>query len=610
MIKHLRKLRIRNQLFLVAGMTMAVLLVIAFATLSRISGVIEQKNGAYVDDIIKQNQSNISGNYDDLSRIVVNIAYNPTIQDYLRENTDLNRFILSRQVEKLFANMKDLKGNIHDIVIIGDNGNHYGELYGDEFAGTLQHVFSGKAKPYFAGMLDAVSLADSTPYLVIGCSVYDLNESDYTPGKLGVISVLIDPDKFGIGIDALSNSYNTKFYVFDRQSRIMSSNDIAGEKSLKAVADSFEQHAQGSYSANYRGKSLTVKVVELTDIGGKMVSIVDHKELLSEVSRIWQWLSALFFFALFFLAIPYSLIIRNIVTPISRLMNFTSGMKSGNINMLKKRVELDGYAEISVLAHQFNGMLDEIDNLTGRLLDTNSRLYEAELLKRKSELDFLRSQINPHFLYNTLDAIKSISNLKGVPEVRDMAKSLAHMFRYSIKGLETVKLAEETEIVKSYMLIQIVRFRDRFVAEYDFTEEALQASVMKMILQPIVENAIFHGLEPKRGKGLLSITGEVIEREDVKVLEIKVIDDGVGMDEKTLAGVRNLINGEGQSQIKKSELDDSAVSIGLLNVNNRIRLTYGERYGISFESTFQRGTEVTIRIPYRRVPDDQSVIGG
>lgn len=610
MIKHLKKLRIRNQLFIVAGMTMIVLLVIAFATFSRISGVIEQKNSAYVDDIIKQNQTNISRNYDDLSRIVVNIAYNPTIQDFLRENTDLTRYQLSKQVEKLFANMKDLKGSIHDIVLIGDNGNHYGELYGGEFVGTLQHLFAGEAKPYFAGMLDTPNLANPTPYLAIGCSIYDINESDYTSQKLGVISVLIDPNQLGIGIEELSNSYNTKFYVFDRQSRIMSSNDTDEEDGLKAVADSFVQHDQGSFSVNYIGKTLAVQVVDLTDIGGKMVSVVDRKELLSEVSRIWQWISALFFFALLFLAIPFSLIIRNIVTPISKLMDFTSSMKLGNINLLKNRVELDGYAEISVLAHQFNGMLDEIDNLTGRLLDTHSRLYEAELLKRKSELDFLRSQINPHFLYNTLDAIKSISNLKGVHEARDMAKSLAHMFRYSIKGLETVKLEEEMEIVKSYMLIQTVRFKDRFVAAYDLTEEALQASVMKMILQPIVENAIYHGLEPKRGKGTLSITGEVIDRKDGKELEIKVIDDGVGMDEKTLAGIRHSLNGGGQSRNGISEPDGSAVSIGLRNVNNRMKLTYGERYGISIESTFHRGTEVTIRIPYRGVPDDQGVVGG
>lgn len=149
-------------------------------------------------------------------------------------------------------------------------------------------------------------------------------------------------------------------------------------------------------------------------------------------------------------------------------------IKLGKPKSLQKRINLQGYAEIIVMANEFNEMLDEVDELTHRLLESNTRLYEAELVKKQSELAYLQSQINPHFLYNTLESIKGIAADEGVDKIYNMTKALALVFRYSIKGTDMVPLREELTIIKSFIFIQKIRFGNRFEVKYRFPEAILE----------------------------------------------------------------------------------------------------------------------------------------
>jgi len=593
MIRFLRKLRIRDQLLVIAVITIIVLFVIIIATTMKITGIISRNNTEYINNITSQTMENVSRNVEDISRLIINVAYNPTIQEYLSDNDDMTRYQLSQTVEKYLISMRDLRSGIHDIVIIGENGNNSGYIDGmNLIKDELIMVFDGKSSPICAGVYEMKNTVSSSSYLIFGASVYDLEDRDFSRSKVGTVAAFIEPGSIGVGLEALSKSNITTFYLLDRNFRIFATNADVKDTNLIMVVDQYSRRESGLYSVKLQNRSLDVEVIELENIGGKMISIVDRNELLSESSQIRMWALTVFLIAMVFLAIPFALIINNIVNPLDKIMKFMNEIKSGNLKFLKKRVNLEGYAEISVMADEFNRMLDEVDNLTHHLIQTNTKLYESELLKKQTELSFLRSQINPHFLYNTLESIKSICNLRGVYEARDMAKSLAHIFRYSIKGIETVKLSEELEVVKSYMQIQSTRFKDRFEAVYDFSEEALSAQVIKMILQPIVENAIYHGLEPKRGKGSVLMEAKVSED---NCLIIKVKDDGVGMDNSTLERIRTSLADENSAQN-----DTKTSSIGLMNVSSRIKLTYGNEYGIHIYSEPDAGTEVTIKIPYSR----------
>jgi two-component system sensor histidine kinase YesM len=271
-------------------------------------------------------------------------------------------------------------------------------------------------------------------------------------------------------------------------------------------------------------------------------------------------------------------------------------VKRGDLLKFKKRISLQGYMEISIMATELNSMLDEIDHLTQRLLETNAELYGIELEKKKSELAFLRSQINPHFLYNTLEAITGIAVVEGQSKIKTMTRSLSNIFRYSIKGGDVVPLREEVRIIESYVQIQQIRFADRFSVHYAISEEALAFAIPKMILQPLVENAIYHGFEPTLKAGELWIKGSI---DGQGKLFLTVEDNGTGMEPNRLEELRNRMSASSSAM---PEAEDGG-SIGLVNVNNRIKLMFGPEYGVSMDSVLGSGTQIRLTIAERRESD-------
>ncbi len=204
---------------------------------------------------------------------------------------------------------------------------------------------------------------------------------------------------------------------------------------------------------------------------------------------------------------------------------------------------------------------------------------------RKAEFELLQAQINPHFLYNTLDAIVWSAEAGNQKQVVKMVGSLSEFFRSSLnKGKELVRVREELSHARSYLEIQQIRYQDILSYEVDVPEELFEYEIPKITVQPIVENALYHGIKNRRGGGKITITGKESEN-DYRLI---VTDDGMGMDSERL------------SEITKGLADkapEDAKIYGLYNVNERIRLFYGEEYGISIESEYDKGTTVTIRLP-------------
>ncbi|WP_337588339.1 sensor histidine kinase [Paenibacillus gorillae] len=201
--------------------------------------------------------------------------------------------------------------------------------------------------------------------------------------------------------------------------------------------------------------------------------------------------------------------------------------------------------------------------------------------------------MNPHFLYNTLEVITGIAAVEKQDKIKKMTRSLSSIFRYSIKGTDEVELGQEIQMIKSYVQIQQIRFADRFTVHYSFTDEALRHSVPKMILQPLVENAVYHGIETTLKPCRLEIEGFV---DDGGTLIIDIKDDGVGIEAERLEEIRRMLDQP------RSGFDDPSgwQSIGLVNVNNRIRLMFGEEYGMRIDSANGEGTHIRLRIGQRR----------
>ena len=243
--------------------------------------------------------------------------------------------------------------------------------------------------------------------------------------------------------------------------------------------------------------------------------------------------------------------------------------------------ELD---ELSVLNSSFNQMVEEIGHLVEDI-----RVEELNL--RAAELRVLQEQINPHFLYNTLDNIIWLAESKDTEQVVRMVSSLSSFFRTTLsKGREFITVKEEEQHIRSYLEIQQFRYRDILEYEIAIPEELYEYEIIKLTLQPLVENALYHGIKNKRGGGHIRVSGALCQ----DVMIFKVQDDGIGMDGARLAQVCAMLR-DGEQEPEQEETG----GFGLFNVNQRIQLNYGREYGLKIQSTYGQGTEIWVRIPCR-----------
>ncbi len=277
----------------------------------------------------------------------------------------------------------------------------------------------------------------------------------------------------------------------------------------------------------------------------------------------------------------------NLVRPVQGLIGHLGNLSDYTTLSLRFGNELD------VIVDTINGMLGRLDESAQARLANETKMYELQLHAKQTALSALQSQINPHFLYNTLECMRSIGLFYEAPEIVDIANAMSAIFRYSIKGAAYVRLGEELEIVKQYFTIIDVRFDGRFSLEIDFPEDTLDCVIPKMILQPLVENAIYHGLEPQRGAGRLKLTG----RARKQMLYLTVEDNGRGMAEIELSALHRRLS----EDFDLTQNGEATRSIGLANINQRIRFM-APSGGLSVDSRQNEGTTVCLHLPLTQRP--------
>ncbi|MEY8523312.1 sensor histidine kinase [bacterium 1XD8-76] len=264
-----------------------------------------------------------------------------------------------------------------------------------------------------------------------------------------------------------------------------------------------------------------------------------------------------------------------ITKPLDMLMQTIKRIAGGEMELRANVTKKD---EIGELGRNFNVMLDQVEEL-------KEKENQANLLLVQAQYKALQAQINPHFLYNTLDTMSSIAEVRNCPEVSMLSQSLSNIFRYSLNMKEPFStVAKEIVHLKNYCYVMNVRMQDNVQYDYDIDSKSLQARVPKICVQPLVENALNHGLRNKRGEKRIRIEAKV----QGELLEICVSDNGVGMDAEKM-----------NESLRHSNLDyvERGNSIGIHNINARLKILYGEEYGLRIESIVGEGTKVRMVIP-------------
>ena len=274
----------------------------------------------------------------------------------------------------------------------------------------------------------------------------------------------------------------------------------------------------------------------------------------------------------------------SLVKPIRRLYR---DMKRVEMGDLTGRVPVEAKDEIGMLTLGFNTMVERLSQLleevyVSRLKETSMRLRQKE-----TELNMLQAQINPHFLYNSLETIRGMALMHDVPEIGAMASALARLLRYNVKNAGAmVTVREELEMVNVYLRIQQFRFEDKLDYRFDVPEWALDQRIAKFTLQPVVENCIVHAVERRLGRTFVQLDAVRAEED---IFAIRVYDDGPGIPPDELARLRRRL---------EDDQPDETAQIGIMNVHRRLRHLFGERCGVHLDSVEGQGTEVRITLPY------------
>lgn len=394
----------------------------------------------------------------------------------------------------------------------------------------------------------------------------------HTQKTMGIIIVNITERAFIKTFKSIVSNYNTEVVILDNNNNIAVN---AGNK-LGFDVTNFALLSTGKETNWTKWKSEDVEFMVaylcIPENGWKVVSIIPIREL-SKETGIFNMVAVVVIVGNSLLLFAGSIIISRLITiPIKKLLKSMKGIEKGEF----KKVDVKaGNDEIGKLRDGYNTMIGEIQNLILKIM-------QEQKMKRKIELDALQAQIKPHFLYNTFDAISSLALSGKNQDVYIIMKALGTYYRTSLsKGKEVITVGEEIDVVVNYLKIQKYRYEDMFSIEYDIDEEAKSYRILKLVLQPFVENALYHGIRPKGTGGNIFVCAKRLK----DCILLQIADDGVGMDE---IEVENLTSGKA---VRENP------GFGTWGTIERLRIFYGVDDIVSIESRKGIGTKVSIKIP-------------
>lgn len=409
--------------------------------------------------------------------------------------------------------------------------------------------------------------------------LYNRNQTQST----NVLLMSMRKDRLLLYLNHLVPSGTSKVYLFDNRNRLIVSN--AGHEQSPPHWDQPEENRLVREIPGASGRMLMLRVAS-PNSGWSLLLVQPEEEIYKKSKPLqvftYSIISISFVMALWISWIIYS----GIASPVSAL---AFGMKQLRMGKLDVRLENKREDELGYLTQAFNQTVEQQRHLI-------KDIYEQQLRLTKTELKFLQAQINPHFLYNTLDSIYWSAKQYDADDIGEMVLNLSRFFRLSLsKGRESFTVEETAAHLQYYIRVQQIRFNDQFAVEYSIAEECRSLYVLKLILQPLVENAILHGLEKKADGGKLSISAQV--HEDRLILQVS--DNGKGMEAERLLQLRAALERvAGHDSYTAAERPGQF--FGLLNVKARIHIYYGESAELHFESVEGQGTMVSVNLPLYR----------
>lgn len=546
------------------------------------SGTIYENSINYMSQIIQQVNYDIDTYIEYMENISSIIAKSSDVPRYLfdQNQTEAEREAEKERILTQFQTIMESRDDIYNVAAVAKNGRYIINRGDDELTG---YVDIESLDWYQAAMESKSGIAVSSSHVqnaiqssykwVITLSRALVNNQ--TGEREGLF--FVDLNYSAISDLCNNNSIEEKGYIFvlDAEGNIVyhpKQQLMYGGLKTENI-DAIMECEEDSLIIDEGGESKLYTMSKSKRTGWTVVGAAYTSELLKNNEQAQMWYLLVASILLFAVIGISGIISREITKPIRSLRDSMRKVQNGQFDT---HVEVITENEIGSLGRSFNLMTSEIR----ALMEQN--VYEQKQ-KRKSELKALQAQINPHFLYNTLDSIIWMSEAGENDEVVEMTSALARLLRQSISNdQEEVELEKEIEYVKNYLTIQKMRYKDKLEFFIYVDPRVAHVPVIKLVLQPLVENAIYHGIKYKETKGNLKIYAKPVDGR----VEIVVADDGIGMDEDVMEHIFD----EHRKEQKRN-------GVGVPNVQKRLQLQYGSEYGIRYESVKGAGTKVVITIP-------------
>ncbi len=517
----------------------------------------------YVQNSEDQIVSIIKNKHATINYIGETLVLNTLHQEYINEKDPLKKAGLINHIERNFAEVSERNHDVTDIKILSSTGDILIEnivetrfVMGDMLQEySLESIRSGLITTFYYDDYYSINKKNRMHFFYIS-PIYSTTE--YTGKALGYLIITVSMNHI--------NNYLNKgsdYIISDK-------NGVIGASTNFTLINTQTINVP----MNEKGKERLIETLDWTIYTNSSFS-----DIKTDITPVINNGIIILVAALVFMSLSSIIIMNSITIPIKDIILNLRDIAS------KKHSKITSTTsnEIEILTKEINVMLHKIDESNTELIEKSEFLLLEKVEKKRAQLEALQSQINPHFLYNTLESIRMMSLTDERKEIARAIKILANLFRYTTKtDVKEVSLKEELNHVKNYTELLKIRYEDNVVINYDIDETLYQNRTLKFILQPIVENAFEHGLKDKMGTIIIQL--KKIDSSAV----FSVIDSGIGIDESTL----DLMSKRLDNEIKQTN-----GSIGLYNVNRRIKLKYGDKYGIFIKSNIDHGTTVSIFLP-------------
>lgn len=520
-----------------------------------------------VAENLVQNTNDIASSIMLTAETVSNTNYTRTL---LMDKNSSMRSQAHQALNKLIIRLVKSSSHIRAILFLDNEGKVFNfNLYDYSFASKLDrehNIFTMETEGFSA----ALQMADTeeTYYVYTQPIYYDYIDVE-TSQIIGTCLIICSVDSLNQACEKAYVSQNSYFAIQDQDNQILACN-------LEGV-DRTASEKENAFCESY----------PISQTGWEVFCSVPYWDFYSELLPI-HYIAVLLIAVL--LGVCFLLVFQirsSLIVPLDKTVKF---LMQPPYQLMHERLEEEGDDEMFILSVNINQMLDKLYDLNHTVLQNQARLYEIELLKDQAQLQALQSQINPHFLYNTLNCIQGLACQKKYQEICTAVADLSFVLRYSIQEGNFSTVKEEFRCIDRYLQIINIRFPGRFRFQLLMEEGAEAYEMPRFLLQPLVENAVSHGLK-ERPKGSLTVSATC---DSDSILHIKCTDDGVGIAPERLSLLRQALD---EASAEQKDQNDSRFGIGLINVQRRIKIQYGEAWGLSIDSTHGSGTTICVDFP-------------